>query len=109
LHVDLRNATPRPSQFGKDAAVLLGGLRTVGPNGETRKRVPQTLEIAVAAGAAFDPRPKFAEDGNANADAMPLVALLIGANANAVAVVLKVLGDSGVQQVTMYHGASSPV
>jgi hypothetical protein len=107
LHVDLLNATPCVPQVGKDSAVLFGGLSTVGPDGEPRKRMAQASQISVAACASFDARPKFAKDGNANADAMSHVALAIDASANVVEVVLKVLGDSGIQNVAAYHFASS--
>ena len=39
LYVDLLHATPRAPQFDEDSAVLFGGLITVGPDGEPRKRM----------------------------------------------------------------------
>src|SRR5262249_59676301 len=64
---------------------------------------PQTDKIAVPADATFDAGPKFPEDWNANADAMSKLAVGDRASADAAPIILEVLSDARIQQVTANH------
>lgn len=103
LHVDLLDHSAGAPQFAEYQSVFLGGLLAVGPDKQARQRMAQALQIPFAAGAAFYSRPQFAEDRDANADAVPEVTLAISAGANTVTTLLKVLSDARVELVSSDH------
>src|ERR1043165_3805858 len=73
LHVDLLNDSTGPLQLGENASEFSGGLLGVLPEEQPRNGAAQTPQIALSARTTFDSGPKFTEDGNANADAMPQI------------------------------------
>ena len=97
LDVDLLDDSTGSLQFCVDAAEFGGRLLGLLPEEQPRHGTTQTPQVAFPARTAFHSGPKFSENGNADADTTPQLALRNRAIAHAIAIFLIVLCDSGIQ------------
>src|SRR5262249_43497774 len=96
--VDVLHGPPDSPQLGEHPAELRGRVVGVRPDDEPRQGPPQSLEIALARDAPFDPGPELTQDRGTDADAIPGEPLGVRPLEPPMAAIDEVLGDAGVEQ-----------
>src|SRR5271155_674119 len=99
LHVDLLDDSTGPLQLGVNASEFRSRLFGVRPDEQPRKGPSQTLLVTIPGRTAFHSGPKFIEYRNANADTMPQSARRFGPRSHTPSIILKILGNAGIEKI----------
>ena len=97
MDIDLLDGSAQTFQLDENPAELGSRGLVKRPNQQAGEAVSQSAQVRFAGVAAFDPGPEFTQHRRANPDFMPAPPLPVGALANAVDVVVELLGGFGIE------------